>query len=98
MEFIELPELTDTDREKVCIIKDINKLNILLIKRRITAKEFDILIDSDVDYLEQIHQQLHEAVLVTAQFHRDKKEFGDWLRQEISKSARGGFPSTDEQQ
>jgi hypothetical protein len=45
-------ELSDENKEKVCLIADINKANLILLGKNITAQEFDHLYDSHINHIE----------------------------------------------
>jgi hypothetical protein len=68
--------LTHENMTKVCLIGDINKINLLLCKRNLNAEEFDKLYDYSVDELHQIISNGQYAIQFQNQLEVLAKIFG----------------------
>ena len=63
------PELSNVNKEKVCVIADIAKLGKLLEMTPICTKTFDEMYEKDIPVLEGVQQAL-QAQWNTVQYHR----------------------------
>lgn len=74
MEFIMLPQLSEENKTKVCMIRDINKLNKIIQGRNITPREFDILYDEELFYLDGMLEQLQEGAQMILMMRQARNE------------------------
>ena len=58
------------EKEKVCLIEDINKIQVALTKEALSPKDFDKLWDNDIDIL---RNYVHDQSAVLNRMHYDQR-------------------------